>query len=1147
MAGLLFAFGAALIAMSWALRTLVMSVLPDASADSLGWMILLAGVMAAGAAFSCGSAWQRRAERRDRRRQDALVDRAGFVVIATDAVGRIERFNSVAEHALGVRREAVIGHAILAAVREGGAFQLRLVMEGAEARPAASVDLGEMAVPAGNDHSAHDWSFARPDGARLPVRGSILKVPDRRERARGWLLVVGDTRAERAAEASVRATEARFAKIAAQVPGMLFELRQDAEGRRSLPFVTEGIRQIFRRSPQDVQADAAGLLDVVHPEDVERFTESLDRSAKTLTHWDCEYRVRFPDETVLWLQGTAQPEQQADGAIVWHGSMREITGRKRAEQAHEESRVLLQSVFSSVDLGVFVVEVTSGGGFRYAEINPAYERLTGFSAADIRGRSPRELAPLIPEELGEALCASFRRGTESTGPIEYEEPFNVRGRSLWLLTRLTPLRDPAGNVVRLVGRSLDITERKTIELRFQSLTERLQLATEAAQVGIWDHDFAQERLMWDSRMHTLYGIAPRDFAASFAAWSERVHPDDRERVLAELQKAIDGKAAFNTSFRIVRPDGQERQIRARAHVQRNSAGRPARMVGVNWDVTAERRAQADIERARDQAEDLNRQLETALARSQRLAQEAEAATVAKSEFLANMSHEIRTPLNAVLGMSSVLLGTDLTPEQREFAETIRSSGDGLLDLLNDILDYSKIESGRLDLEVRSFDLRECVESALDVLGARAAEKRIELLGELAPGVPEAVAGDDTRLRQVLVNLLSNAVKFTAEGQVVVGAEVVSRGAETLRLRFAVQDSGIGIPEDRMNRLFKSFSQVDASTTRQYGGTGLGLAICKRIVELMGGRIWVESTPGRGSTFFFEVELGAVTEAAKPFATGTSPVLAGRRVMVVAANPACRRVLTAQCGGWGLAPQAQASGAEAIAALESGGACDLVIIDADMPGLDGAGTIARLRRSRNTARLPVVLLVRPGQARASDELGIAATVSKPIKTAVLFETLVGIFHGRTAMLTAPANDDAALGQGHPLSILLAEDNPVNQRVATLILQRMGYRADVAANGREAVEAVARRRYDLVLMDVQMPEMDGLQAAQEICARYPRSQRPRIVAMTANASTGDRDQCLAAGMDDFLPKPVRQGDLRAALLATPAKCAARDALVADSSAA
>ncbi|MBL9190561.1 MAG: response regulator [Opitutaceae bacterium] len=941
--------------------------------------------------------------------------------------------------------------------------------------------------------------------------------------------------------------ELRLGKLGAHVPGMIFELRRAAGGQWSLPFASAGIRQLFRQTSDAVREDATSLWEALHPEDADRVTASLEQAAAALTPWECEYRVRFPDETVLWLRSTATAESLPDGVVLMHGFTTDVTDRKRAEQAHEEGRVLLQSVFSSVDLGVFVIEVTSGGGFRYAEINPAYERLTGLSSAEMRGRSPRDLAPIITEELAESLCASFRRGTESAGPLEYEEMFNACGRSLWLLTRLTPLRDPAGNVVRLVGRSLDITERKAIEFRFQSLTERLQLATEAAQVGIWDHDIVQDRLIWDSRMHTLYGIAPREFSATFSAWSERVHPDDRARVTAEHGGAIEGKGAFNTSFRIVRPDGQERQIRARAHVQRNSAGRATRMVGVNWDVTAERRAQADIEKARDEAEDLNRQLEDALDRAQRLAQEAAAATVAKSEFLANMSHEIRTPLNAVLGMSSVLLGTELSPEQREYAETIRSSGDGLLELLNGILDYSKIESGHLDLEMRPFDLRECVESAVDVLGARAAEKRIDLLCELGPGVPETIGGDDTRLRQVFVNLLSNAVKFTTQGQVILTVDCVQRVDAKVRLRFAVRDSGIGIPEDRMNRLFKSFSQVDASTTRQYGGTGLGLAICKRIVELMGGRIWVESALGQGSTFFFEIEVAAVEEKEKPFVTTSSPVLDGRRVLVVDGNSESRRILCAQLAAWGLVAHGVGTGHEALEAIADGPPCDLVLMETELPAMSGAQVLARIRLKHKPAHLPVAMLVRPGQARDDADLGVAAYVSKPIKAAALLETLVAVFHGRSAHSTEPASGDAPLGARHPLSILLAEDNPVNQRVATLMLQRMGYRADVAANGCEALEAVARRRYDVVLMDVQMPEMDGLQATRELCARYQPAHRPRIVAMTANASTSDRDECLEAGMDAFLSKPVRQADLRLALEATPARWAAEQASIAGSSAA
>ncbi len=1147
MAALLFAIGAALVAMSWVLRVWIASLLPEDGTDSIGLTIVIAAMVAAGAAFACARAWERRAERRANRWQNLIADRAGWCVIATDAAGLVSSFSAGAEEMLGYDRAAVIGRMHLEVGGAGTADCLRLAVRFDSMRAqVADPGLRGLVASESSAHVERELTVIRRHGGVTPMVGNVSIVPGLGRKPKGYLLVANDASGLRLAEARVKEIEGRFEKNGAHLPGMLFQLRQEANGRRSLPFVTEGVRRIFRHLPAAGPVSPAEMWNVLHPDDVVRFAETMERSAATLTRWECEYRVRFPDGAEAWLRSIATPEREADGAIVWHGFTDDVSERKRAEHAHEESRVLLQSVFSSVDLGVFVVEV-AGEDFRYSEINPAYERLTGLVAAEIRGRGPRALPPSISVQQAESLCASFRCGTESTGPIEYEESFTARGKPLWLLTRLTPLRDPAGKVVRLVGRSLDITERKTIELRFQSLTERLQLATEAAQVGIWDHDFVQDRLVWDSRMHTLYGIAPRDFDASLITWSERVHSDDRQRVLAELNHALDGKGAFNTSFRIVRPDGQERQIRARAHVQRGSGGRATRMVGVNWDVTAERRAQAEIEKARDQAEVLNRQLEEALDRAQRLAREAAAATLAKSEFLANMSHEIRTPLNAVLGMSGVLLGTALTREQREFAETIRSSGDGLLDLLNDILDYSKIESGRLDLEVRPFDLRECVESALDVLGGRAAEKNIDLLCEFAPGVGESVCGDDTRLRQVFVNLLSNAVKFTAHGQVVLAIDCVGREEGRQRLRFAVQDSGIGIPEDRMDRLFKSFSQVDASTTRQYGGTGLGLAICKRIVELMGGRIWVESGAGQGSTFLFEIELASAEEAAKPFSSTGAPFLAGRRVLIVDDNLVSRRVLSQQCAAWGLVPRGVASGSEALAALADGTPCDLVLLDVDMPELSGPDTLALIRRQHKAGHLPVAMLVQPGQSRGTEELGIAAHVSKPVKTVALFETIMAIFHGGPVQPLVPANDDATIAATHPLTILLAEDNPVNQRVASLMLQRFGYRADVVANGREAVDAVARRNYDLVLMDVQMPEMDGLEASREICVRVKAGTRPRIVAMTANASTSDRDQCLAAGMDDFLSKPVRQADLKQALLATTARCAAEHACMTRSSAA
>ncbi len=933
---------------------------------------------------------------------------------------------------------------------------------------------------------------------------------------------------------NVEPPDARLDKMVSQIPGMVFQLRRHPNGRYLMTYASDGITAIFGITAEQVATDVKLLWVAVHPDDQQRVATSFLESAEALSRWQSEFRTNLPDGDTRWLWGKALPEKQPDGSMVWHGFIADITDRKHAEKEHEENRTVLQSILSTVDVGVFLVDALPGGDFRFVEVNPAYERLTGISATDIRGRTPQELVPVIPAEMAACLRASFRRGAEASGPVEYEEPFFVRGRLLWWLTRLSPLRDASGQVVRLVGRSLDITERKSVELRVQSLSERLQLATEAAQFGIWDFDVVQNKLVCDPRMLALYGLDATTFDGTLASWRERLHPDDRPRADQEYRDAVEGRKPYNTSYRIMRPDGEEREVRARAYVQRNPAGRPVRVVAVHWDVTAERHAQAEIESARDQAEDLNRQLEDALERAHRLAQEAAAATVAKSEFLANMSHEIRTPLNAIIGMSGLLLGTELGKDQREFADTIRSSGDGLLALVNDILDYSKIESGRLELEHRGFDLRQCIESAVDVLAGRAAEKKLDLLYSIEVGVPEGITSDVVRLKQVIVNLLSNAVKFTAKGEVFLSVSAVpAQDSGRVRLRFAVHDSGIGIPADRMDRLFKTFSQVDASTTRQFGGTGLGLAISRRIVELMGGRIWVESTPGKGSTFCFEIEAPPAPAPTRPYAVGRVGALSGRRMLIIDDNTISCRVLCQQAVAWGMIPRAVPSATEATALLQRREVFDVFLVDHELGDRTGLQVVRELRQLPGASDTPVVLMTLPGQNRTIEGGGVAGTVNKPIKTASLFDALGEALQGRVSISAQRVDPTSDLAAEHPINILLAEDNPVNQRVAILMLERLGYRADVAANGRDAVAAALRQRYDLILMDVQMPEMDGIQAAREICARIPLERRPRIVAMTANASIGDRDRCIEAGMNDFLSKPVRTEDLRTALQETPSR--------------
>ena len=669
------------------------------------------------------------------------------------------------------------------------------------------------------------------------------------------------------------------------------------------------------------------------------------------------------------------------------------------------------------------------------------------------------------------------------------------GRTVWVRDDAWIIKDDQGHPQHVQGLMIDITEQALANAELRRAKQYFESLVDISPVAVVVMDANENVTGWNPAAERLFGYSAVEAFGRHI--DELVLQGLEEEGLDVTREAVDVGRSDRITRR-TRRDGELVDVQMML-VPLSVDGDHIGFYAIYNDIT-------ELERAR---------------------QEAEAATQAKSAFLATMSHEIRTPMNAVIGMTGLLLGTDLTPEQRDFAEVVRSSGDTLLHVIDDILDYSKIEAGKLELERAPLDLRECVEAALDMVAPAASEKEIELGCLIEENVPAGVAGDAPRLRQVLLNLLSNAVKFTEEGEVVVQVHAEPAAAGSHRVHLAVRDTGVGIPRERMDRLFASFSQVDASTTRRYGGTGLGLAISKRLVDLMEGTMSVESEEGVGSTFRIAISF---EEADAPAATRTREgmqALGGKRLLVVDDNATNREIVSRQARSWEMRPMAVEHPSEALALIEAGERFDVAVLDMQMPEMDGLALGREIRRLRE--ELPLVLVTSLGhlpEARAATHF--AAQLTKPLKASQLYDALIRVLaEDVPAPGAAHADGEGALPVQSSLRILLAEDNAVNQKLALRLLERLGFQADVAANGLEALDALERQAYDVVLMDVQMPELDGLDAARRICERWPAQARPRIIAMTANALPEDRDACLAAGMDDYVAKPIRPEELEAAL--------------------
>ena len=804
--------------------------------------------------------------------------------------------------------------------------------------------------------------------------------------------------------------------------------------------------------------------------------------------------------------------------------IRDISERKQADSTLEREANLRRILFSESRDGILVLTLDG----RVFNANRAMAGLLGYSLEELS-----ELRPWQWDEHWTSDTALDQLRELATTPATFETRHRRKDGTLYPV-EVSANGASIGDQTLVYCVHRDITERKQAEARLKEAAGRLTLATRAGGVGIWDWDVLTDHLVWDDQMFRLYGIERHTFSGVYEAWVSGLHPEDRQRCQDEIQRAVEGTLDFNTVFRVVWPDGSVHSIQALAVVQRDAEGRAAHVIGTNWDITAQTVADEELRES-------NRQLSQATARANTLALEAAKASAAKSEFLAIMSHEIRTPMNGVIGMAGLLLETELSAKQRRYAETVRSSGEALLGIINDILDVSKIEAGRMEIEAVDFDLQSLLDDFAVALAAPAQSKGLELTCLAESQVPTRVIGDPGRLRQILTNLVGNAIKFTSHGDVAVRASLLEESESDCLLRFTVSDTGIGIAEDKIGQLFDKFSQVDVSTTRKFGGTGLGLAICRQLAEMMGGRVGVRSEEGRGSQFWFTVRLGKQAVESRP---AVCSALRGVRVLIVDDNASSREMLSEVTGDWGMQPVAAADGPAALEvclrATEAEDPFEVALIDMRMPGLDGVSVVRLLNDDRRLAGIKPILLTELGSGGSSPRAvapGGAGQLTKPVRKAdllhVLCAALSGVPEGTAQSEAEPvaAPQSTALPAGFHPRVLLAEDNITNQQVALGILENCGLRADAVADGAEALRALESIPYDVVLMDMRMPVMDGLEATRRIRDRRSAvlDHDIPIIALTANALPADRALCVQAGMNAHVAKPVTSAHLLAAIQA------------------
>jgi len=1018
------------------------------------------------------------------------VAQAGEAIVITDLHGTIEYVNPAFTQITGYSAAEALG-------------QNPRILKSDKQNQAYYADLWHTIL------GGRDWHGElvnrRKDGSLYTEEMTITPVCGPSGAVTNFIAIKQDiTERERVVQ-DMRQSEGKLRTLISNIPDVLWTM--DANGK--IVFMSDNMERVSGFSPHDTCSHGVSLFfECLHPDDAGRVRASLEALFTTGAPHDVECRARRKDGEWIWIHDRATSTYEKDGKFYADGLFTDITARKRAAEALRNSEDQLRLLLESTAEAIYGIDLDGNAIFA----NPACLRMLGYhSLEDVIGKNMHFLIhhsrpggrPYPVEEC--RIFQAFRSG-EGTH-VDDEVLWRADGTSFPAEYWSHPVKKD-GKVVGSVIAFLDISQRKHAEeetRKFFSLVE-----------NSWDFigvaSLAGEILYMNPAGQKLLGIDGVDFPPPKAisdcvtgiAW-QRI----REVGIPTLMEM--GHWESETQFQNVKTLEPIEMLIGASLIIDSQSGRPRCMSVIARDITQRKQAERELLRAKEAAEEANR---------------------SKSDFLANMSHEIRTPMNGILGMTDLVLDTELTPQQRQDLNTVKSSADSLLRVVNDILDFSKIEARKLDLERIEFSPKCCIETACKSLGLRSAEKNLELVCHCAADVPAIVLGDPGRLRQIVLNLVGNAIKFTKQGEVVVCAETWSGAADQGNLHFSVRDTGVGIPPEKQKAIFEAFTQADTSSTRQFGGTGLGLTISSQLVSLMGGRIWVESEPGIGSTFHFTVRMEAANPPSPQPVRPAAAILEDLPVLVVDDNATNRHILGELLSGWGMRPTLSAGASDALTCLRQAGNMGapypLLITDSQMPFMDGLTLVEHIQRDPQLAGSPVVMLISAGQRKDTArcrELGVRAYLTKPIGESELLDAILQVF-GRVENTSQPQpiTCRSLREQQRSLRILVVEDNPVNQLLAMRLVQKEGHSTVAAATAHDALAVLEKESFDLVLMDVQMPDMDGFQATRAIREKERETgEHLRIIAMTAHAMQGDRERCLSAGMDGYVPKPVNRKEL------------------------